>query len=76
MVTDTVLKPVVIPANGYGVYTAGQTVNDRSTGFYDLLIINNEGAGVMPIRSPLKVQNARFRYYSYDAISGGSGVPY
>ena len=72
--SDTVLRPVVIAAYGYGVYTTDQLLNEKSTGFYDAVIINGEGAGIMPIRPPLKLQNARFRFYSYDAVSGGTGA--
>lgn len=66
--SDTVVRPVTIPAYGYGIYTTEQELTNRSTGFFDAVYINGECAGIEFIRLKPQITDSKYKYYSYEAL--------
>ena len=67
---DTVIHTVTIPAHGYGIYETESLPTNQSTGFYDAVIINGLGAGIMVVRGKLQAPDNRYRYYSSEGLDG------
>jgi|GEM_PF-2906778 len=70
---DTTIKPVTIAAHDYGIYNTEVQNYRNPTGFFDAVIINGWGAGIMSVRGIPKITEDQYRYYSYEGVDGNAG---
>ena len=68
---DTIVRPVIIPAQGYGIYQTESLVTDKYTSFYDAIYINGLCGGIGGIKAKFHPPDNRYRFYASEGVNGG-----